>query len=441
VSALYDRFLPSVKSRESDRTPVAKDRDRIVHSSALRRLQGKSQVVGADVGPYFRNRLTHSLECAQIGRAIALLVQTGWEDVVEARDELPDLVEAACLGHDLGHPPFGHNGERALQGCMRKRAGSLFEGNAQSFRIVTYLEPKEIGAVRADRDRWVGLNLTRATLKALAKYPRIEGSDDLSAAHPKFSVYDDLLDRETWEWLWEGVHPARTLATDIMDVADDIAYATHDLEDGVWAGLIPTYQLVRRDEAALGLLLDKLQERRPEATLDEVKTGLVDLFQDAADEAQLDRTQLRWLWRPFERTRQDVSYLKRFTAALIGLFIQAVLDNGRFTKPDPQTRFRLDLLTAIAWVWVIERSELATTQFGQRRLVRELFEGYWADDRTLPRREEMSEITGGEDAEGRRPEKARVICDHIAGMTDQYALRAHEEMYGARPRFEVRLGY
>jgi dGTP triphosphohydrolase len=125
-------------NEHGSRAPVAKDRDRIVHSGALRRLQRKSQIVGVQADDFFRTRLTHTYECAQIGRAIALRsTKSDWKSVVTKAGDLPDLVEAACLAHDLCHPPFGHNGERALQTMMERHARGLFEGNAQSFRVVS----------------------------------------------------------------------------------------------------------------------------------------------------------------------------------------------------------------------------------------------------------------------------------------------------------------
>jgi dGTPase len=172
---IYQRFYvpPGPGPTEhKTRSPVAKDRDRIVHSGALRRLQRKSQIVGVQSDDFFRTRLTHTYECAQIGRGIALRSsKSDWKSVVQKFSDLPDLVEAACLAHDLGHPPFGHNGEQALQTMMARHAQGLFEGNAQSFRIVSNLELKY-----QDENRSYGLNLTRTTLKAILKYPWDEHS-------------------------------------------------------------------------------------------------------------------------------------------------------------------------------------------------------------------------------------------------------------------------
>jgi dGTP triphosphohydrolase len=139
-TAENERWFPS--QPEENRSEVEKDRDRIVHSSAFRRLQGKSQVFGAEMTDYFRNRLTHSVECAQIGRAIAQRADASdWQSAALSLEDFATSVEAACLAHDIGHPPFGHNGEEALSEALAQHLdGHLFEGNAHSFRIVTYVE-------------------------------------------------------------------------------------------------------------------------------------------------------------------------------------------------------------------------------------------------------------------------------------------------------------
>ncbi|MEY2900369.1 MAG: hypothetical protein RL247_535, partial [Actinomycetota bacterium] len=215
-----ERFVPETHS--SSRSDFARDRGRLLHSSALRRLAAKTQVLSPTAGLDFaRNRLTHSLEVAQIGRELANRLG------VDA-----DVVETACLAHDLGHPPFGHNGERALSEWAAHCGG--FEGNAQSFRLLTKLEPKVFDSDSTPR----GLNLTRASLLASIKYPWSADVPDIDpSGREKFGVYSD--DSEVFQWARQGL-PDRTLTleAEIMDFSDDVAYSVHDFEDAIVNGYL-----------------------------------------------------------------------------------------------------------------------------------------------------------------------------------------------------------
>ncbi len=293
----------------SGRGPFIRDRARVLHSSALRRLAAKTQVVAVGSGDFPRTRLTHSLECAQIGRELGAVLGCD-----------PDLVDAACLAHDLGHPPFGHNGEAALAELAADSGG--FEGNAQSLRLVTRLEAKVPGA---------GLNLTRATLDATLKYPWVgppaggggaaglrPGDPEPTRAASKYGAYAE--DAPVFSWIRNGAPEGRScVEAQIMDWADDVAYSVHDLEDGLHGGLVTLEQLRSPAEQKAVAELTLRAYCRPGFT---DLAELADVFRGLLD---LD------CWpQQFDGTWSATAAVKDLTSVLIGRLCGAA---ERATRP------------------------------------------------------------------------------------------------------------
>ena len=235
-----ERFF--AETHRSERDDFARDRARVLHSAALRRLAAKTQVLSpASTADFARNRLTHSLEVAQVGRELATALGVS-----------ADVVDTACLSHDLGHPPFGHNGERALNEWAEPIGG--FEGNAQSLRILTRLEAKAID----DNGQSVGLNLTRASLDATCKYPwTVDSPVPDPGGRLKFGVYPE--DEAVFRWMRDGVPGRRRcIEAEIMDLSDDIGYSVHDFEDAILNGYVDVSQLA--DPQAHDALIDRIQQ-------------------------------------------------------------------------------------------------------------------------------------------------------------------------------------
>jgi dGTPase len=389
------------------RTPFERDRARLVHSSALRRLGAKTQVLGPSSDDFVRTRLTHTLEVAQVGREIGKALGCD-----------PDVVDTACLAHDLGHPPFGHNGERALAEVARGIGG--FEGNAQTLRLLTRLEPKVI----APDGRAVGLNLTRASLDASVKYPWRFGAGPVSAVSGrpthKFGVYED--DLPVFTWLREEAPPGRKcVEAQVMDLADDISYSVHDVEDAVVSGRFDLGVLTSPDERA--------------RVIEAVETWYGDLVgpEELAD--AMDRLVAARLWEPgFDGSRAALAVLKEATSRLIGRFARAAQKATRARYGDgPLTRYAADLvvpdetvaeilvLKGLAVAYVMAPRELEPLYARQREMLTDLV-------RVLSQRAPLAlEPPFAADWEAADDDAARlrVVVDQVASLTDVSAAQWH----------------
>jgi len=392
-----ERFLDEPAKRKG-RTEFARDRARIIHSFALRRLAAKTQVAVPWASDFPRTRLSHSLECAQVGRELGAALGAD-----------PDLMESACLAHDLGHPPFGHNGEEALAKIAESVGG--FEGNAQSFRLLTRIEAKTV-----DNDGLsVGLNLTRATLDAATKYPwsALENSR-------KFGVYED--DQEIFNWVREDAPIGKTsMVAQIMDWSDDVAYSVHDLEDALVTGQIDIAEL--RDDLS-HLFLVATQDYLPDMKEEEAETALDALMNLSC-------------WpKEFDRSHRHLARLKDLTSQLVGRFALAAESETRehfgdgdlvrysanLLVPRAQ-RVEVALLKSMAGHYIIRAEKSQERYATQQQVIVDLVE---AVREQAPSSLESFFLQEWNRASTER-EKMRVVIDQIASLTDVGAYALHEQ--------------
>jgi len=385
--------------KRAERTPFERDRARIVHASALRRLSAKTQVMGAGTDDFVRNRLTHTLEVAQVARELGKGLGCD-----------PDIVDSAALSHDLGHPPFGHNGEAALDHAAETCGG--FEGNAQTLRLLCRLESKtfddssDVGGGRS-----VGLNLTRATLSACVKYPWARG--EAPDGGPKFGVYAD--DRPVFDWLREGApEGGRPIEAQVMDLSDDIAYSVHDVEDAVFGGFF-SLDIVTFDLGAVFAVARDWYD----STADDDRLG-----------AALERLHALDDWprgRDFDGSRRARAELKNFTSTLIGRFATAahaatverwgsgplIRYEADLEVPEP-TRDEITVLKALAAHYVMRTDRRAEVQDRQRELLQALVDVLARGEGRDLEPDFAADYAEATDDSGR----LRAVIDQVASLTD-----------------------
>ncbi|WP_062385306.1 deoxyguanosinetriphosphate triphosphohydrolase [Demequina iriomotensis] len=399
--------------KQAQRTPFERDRARIVHSSALRRLGAKTQVLGAGTGDFVRTRLTHTLEVAQVGRSLGKVLGCD-----------PDVVDAACLAHDLGHPPFGHNGERALDEVSRDIGG--FEGNAQTLRLLVRLEPKSFDP---DTGESVGLNLTRAVLDASVKYPWREPETPTrpdGSPTRKFGVYDD--DLPVFRWLREGAPDrGQSFEAQVMDLADDIAYSVHDVEDSVVHHTV-----------SLGVLRDPARARE---IADHAREWYGRGEPDALIEA-LDRLRAEpWWMEEYDGSHRSLAALKDMTSQLIGRVVGTVAEaTGAAYGDGPHTRHHADLvipehladeilmLKGIAVHFLMAPREKKAAYRQQRQRLADLVGALveLGADALEPHFAVMHREAADDAA------RTRVVIDQVASLTDKSAYDWHHRFVARR---------
>lgn len=426
---------PNKKRRLDQRTPYHRDKARVLHSAAFRRLQSKTQIHNNGLSDFYRTRLTHSLEVSQIGSGIVArleLAQPEFSSILPSSN----LIETICLCHDIGHPPFGHGGETALNYMMLKQGG--FEGNGQTFRIVTQLEPYT---------EFNGMNLTRRSLLGLLKYPVC--LSEVSAPYP-IDTSRNFRQLKTEEWMpgkgiydhdkalldavlsplsksdkllfrtlrsqskdEQGQHKKsryKSLDCSIMEIADDIAYGVHDLEDAI----------------AMGIISKHLWQEKVATELAEIKDFcLIDQITEITNH----------LFSQQHFKRKDA----------IGALVNSLITSVEIKKVDP--RFNEPLLSYNAYLspamfqvlnilkqfvlkYVIKSPDLQILEYRGQQIVMELFEAFNAGPlRFLP--EPIKQHWRAQ--KGDKSREMRVIADYISSLTDNHALRLHASLFSSSP--------
>ena len=439
MTAADSRRRHSVGQGDDQRTVFARDRDRVLYSQAFQRLAGVTQVVSPSEGLIFHSRLTHSMKVAQLARRLAEHLLVTQPDVVEAAGGIePEAADAAGLAHDIGHPPFGHAAEQELQRLVAIGLGrdesdkGGYEGNAQAFRVLTTLAPH--------RARYLGLNLTRRTLRAVLKYPWLHDPSSAERAR-KYGAYGT--EAATLEWVLEGSKAGeKSLEAQIMDLADDLTYSVHDLQDFFRAGLINPASVLAHIEEFLASWFKYLDDdavltptehkkrvaRAARATPTEHFEGL--LFLGLGE-------------RPYTGSFGARTALDEASSMTIGRLLRTahLKDEGgdryRLDVPDP-TLVHLRFLQRIVWTEVIQGHKVASQQVGQKKIVRTLYETYheWIDKEQLqhlPRLfAELVELSfSSSETVSREVLVTRFAADIVASLTDREAVLLYHRLTGS----------
>lgn len=439
------RHVP-VKSRrgfdgqEGHNSEFRRDYARLVHCASFRRLQGKTQLFPGTESDFFRNRLTHSVEVGQIAKGIA--TQLNSSGVLGTEQVNTDLVQLAAHAHDIGHPPFGHNGEYALDECMRDFGG--FEGNAQTLRIVTKLEKRELDEATEDR---CGLNLTYRSIAAMLKYDRVIPEKNSERSKPgKLAKGYYLTEADLIEKVKKAVAPAfvgesfRSIECDIMDIADDIAYSTYDLEDAFKAGFFNPLEILSWSTKTE--IMETVAGKVSNATGDSVDVnGVRDILFATFGGFMVDRSSSINVKDPlsfiegviaiYSQSKEAASdgFLRtKFTSELVKEFIKGVSveldrENPALSKikVHKDIRKKIETLKHLTFEALTMSPRMRLVEYRGRDIVRNIFDALTSEDRAghllLPDDWRNAYFSAGD-----KPGQMRVICDFVAGMTDRYAM-------------------
>ena len=409
-----ERVIDEPHSNRDARSGFERDRSRVIHSAAFRRLQGKTQVFTTGESDFFRTRLTHSLEVAQIGKGLALRLGAD-----------TDLVEAICLLHDIGHPPFGHAGESELKDLMQPHGG--FEANAQNIRLFTQLERKH--------EDYHGLNLTRAVVDGQLKYKNQYTGIEKKFVYADSSYWVNWASYEAKRSVAYGKASEKSFECQIMDWADDIAYAIHDLEDSIHARYIDASTFRRDDpriKTAIARTKADIAETYPNATI-HVERIYLDLICRLYNlNPNLDPKAAS------TSPRENRVLRKQMTSELIGRYIDAALRTKKrnisaqfksyryaYDVHVPiQQRIEITLLKNIMIYCVFLAPQILTLEEKGRFVIRQLFHKFMEYPKLLPEDWTVPDIDLRNELA-----KARLVSDYISGMTDNYAQQTYAKLF------------
>lgn len=451
------RYVPEDRAPTPYRDDFRKDFARVIHCPSFRRLQGKTQLFPGYESDFFRNRMSHSLEVGQIAESIAHKINNSYPYFEQDKIE-PRICFTAALLHDIGHPPFGHNGEEALDEKMRPTGG--FEGNAQTLRIVTQVEkkrhnPKESCPVL----RRAGLNLTYRTLAAVLKYdsPMPEDRSGETEVFKGYYLEDDPIVKDikrhvapNWEHKDKGF---KTIECSIMDLADDIAYSTYDLEDSFKAGFLTPTKLLSSDT----MLLDKVAARvgkrlgRADFGPGDVLGVFSDMFRDYVADSSYDRLELQdatqdekivaamSLLTELENIATEGEIRTSFTAGLVGDFVEAVevdfdeeFPQLSTVKVDPKVKEKIEVLKIYTYEAIIASNRVKLAEYRGKEVVAAIFEALTEKKGHLLLPDDVAKLHAAVSSKPRL--QLRLIADYIAGMTDRYAVDFYGRLHSDSPQ-------
>ncbi|UCA46154.1 dGTP triphosphohydrolase [Pseudochrobactrum sp. XF203] len=447
----YDREVSGEEKQQADYRPsFSRDYGRIIHSASFRRQQGKTQVFPTRESDFFRNRLTHSLEVAQIAEGIADQINHNFREELNGNIIDGKLCATAGLVHDIGHPPFGHNGERALDAAMLEYGG--FEGNAQTLRILARLEKKKTyeKGKEVDGDERAGFNLCYRTLAAVLKYDREIPSTRQKGAKLVKGYYNSerlIVDRIKQAVLNGCAAPEagkfNTIECSIMDLADDIAYSVYDLEDCLKAKFLTPAGILASDQDLLIRVANEVGERLER----KVETGeVLAVFTDLFDKVTSDN------YGPSEsplisfilayRTSEELCESGYFRTALSSQLVHDFIKNVRLeynhecpalstVSLDEENNFKKEVLKEYTYQAAVTSNRVKMGEYRGTDLVKEIFDALMGPKGELLMPSDVRKRY--ELAKDKRSEQARIVCDFVAGMTDRYAIEFWSRLRSDNP--------